>query len=120
MPSDDTKFKKGQSGNPKGRPKRSLTTMLLEAKKQGFEEVSREDIMAYVRVCLSKDSDELKEAMKEKRPIAAQLGEQMISNALKGNLSEKRVFFDMVFGKPKEDESDIFVFSTNINTEAIK
>jgi len=73
-----TRWKPGQSGNPKGRPpKRECITSLL------------------------------KEAMnspKQKRTWAEVINERLLAMAVEGDLSAMKLIFEYVAGKPKQSE----------------
>lgn len=79
VPPVETRFKPGQSGNPKGRPK-SIT--LSEAYRKMLAQVD--------------ETDELK------RTRAEVLAEQMYSKAKSGDVSALREIADRVEGKPRQ------------------
>lgn len=90
-------FKKGQSGNPKGRPRKWVSTLT----DQGYK-------MSEVRDCIlammAMTMDELKDAYENTNATAL---EKTVSNAIrksiqKGSLYSMETLLDRVFGKPKE------------------
>lgn len=45
FPNDKTKFKKGESGNPDGRPLKGFKAFLHECKGKGYEQVSQAEVV---------------------------------------------------------------------------
>ena len=97
FPNDDTKFKPGESGNPKGRP-RKLVSLLKE---QGYK---LSEINDTLMALLSMDMTELKEAFEN--PSATVL-EKAVAGAIrksieKGSLYNIETIITRAMGKPKE------------------
>jgi hypothetical protein len=91
-------FKKGQSGNPNGRPRKYVSTLV----EIGYKKSEVNDcILAMMAMTL----EELQEAYKSK---SATVMEKTIANAIitgirKGNLSSVETLLDRVYGKPKQE-----------------
>lgn len=75
FPNDDTKFKPGQSGNPKGRPRKlpEIDTLLSE-------------------VLGEEEGEEAREILKA-----------LLKEAKKGNVRAAEVLLDRAYGKPKQE-----------------
>ena len=91
------KWKKGQSGNPKGRPRKWVSTLT----DQGYKSSEVHDcILAMMAMTL----DELQDAYENEN---ATVLEKTVANAIrrsikKGSLYSIEALMDRVFGKPKE------------------
>ena len=90
-------FKKGESGNPNGRPKKYVSAL----KEQGYK---NSEINDCILVMISMDLDELKEVWQNPK---ATILEKTIANALrksleKGSLYSIEVLLSRAVGKPKE------------------
>jgi hypothetical protein len=90
-------FKKGESGNPNGRPKKYVSAL----KEQGYK---NSEINDCILVMISMDLDELKEVWQNPR---ATILEKTIANALrksleKGSLYSIETLLSRAVGKPKE------------------
>lgn len=58
-------YKKGQSGNPKGRPKKSFSSINAELKKKGIEKLSKTDLIDAYALVFNCSEDELKTIAKD-------------------------------------------------------
>lgn len=98
FPNDGEKFKKGQSGNPKGRPKKFVTLL----KEMGYK---RSEINDTIQAMLAMDMEELKDVWDDKR---ATILEKTIASAMKksiekGSLYSMETLLSRVFGMPKQE-----------------
>lgn len=91
-------FKKGQSGNPKGRPKKFVTLL----KEMGYK---RSEINDTIQAMLAMDMAELKDVWDDKN---ATILEKTIASAMKksiekGSLYSMETLLSRVFGMPKQE-----------------
>lgn len=91
-------FKKGQSGNPKGRPKKFVTLL----KEMGYK---RSEINDTIQAMLAMDMEELKDVWDDK---SATILEKTIASAMKksiekGSLYSMETLLSRVFGMPKQE-----------------
>ena len=96
------KFKKGQSGNPNGRP-RKYVSLLVE---QGYK---RSEINDTIQAMLSMTVEELKEVYTNPK---ATILEKTIANAMrksleKGTLYSLETLLSRVFGQPKQENNTV-------------
>ena len=106
-------FKKGQSGNPKGRPKKWVSTLT----DSGYK-------MSEVRDCIlammAMNMEELQDAFENTNATAL---EKTVAGAIrksitKGSLYSMETLMDRVFGKPKETvDSHVEIKDTTHTTE---
>lgn len=97
-PPEHTKFTKGQSGNPNGRPRKFVTTL----KEIGYK---RSEINDTIQAMLAMDKDELTDAMKNPK---ATILEMTVASAMKksiekGSLYSIETLLSRVFGMPKQE-----------------
>lgn len=91
-------FKKGESGNPKGRPKgQSLTSILQDAVDR---KISKTDPLS---------------GLKKKVTISKALAYSVISKGLKGDIKAINMIFDRLEGKPKQSIEMDGDLNTNTN-----
>lgn len=108
------KFKKGQSGNPNGRPRKYVSTL----REQGYKLAEINDC---IQVMMAMTVDELREAFENKN---ATVLEKTIAAAIKksiekGSLYSIETLLSRVYGKPKEsmdmEMSGEVVVTLNLN-----
>lgn len=104
-------YKKGQTGNPNGRPKK-FTTLLKE---QGYKPSEINDT---IQTLMAMTMDELREVHEDDN---ATILEKTIANALfkswkKGSLYSMETLLSRAFGKPREQVS----YEGNINVTGIE
>lgn len=97
FPFDGKRFKKGESGNPKGRPKK-YTTLLVE---QGYK---LSEVNDTIQNMLAMNIDELKDVFEAEDSTIL---EKTIANAMRislkrGSLYSIDTLLTRVYGKPKE------------------
>jgi len=107
FPDDGEKFKKGQSGNPKGRPKKYVSLLI----DNGYK---RSEINDTIQAMLAMTMSELQDVYSN--PDATIL-EKTIANAMrksleKGSLYSIETLISRTFGMPKQETEN-----TNINIE---
>jgi hypothetical protein len=95
---EHSKFKKGQSGNPNGRPRKYVSLL----KEQGYK---RSEINDTIQAMMAMDMVELKEVYDNPR---ATILEKTIANAMrksleKGTLYSLETLLSRVFGQPKQE-----------------
>jgi len=109
----ETRFKKGQSGNPKGRPKKLVSVILDDLKKQGYNRVSKTDINNYLSLMINMNEDDLKKLAKDKD--ASMLTRIMAANLMSRNGYKVLMdILDKVLDKPMQPV-DITTQGSSIN-----
>jgi hypothetical protein len=98
FPNKETEFKKGQSGNPNGRPRKYVSLL----KEQGYK---RSEINDTIQAMMAMDMVELKEVYDNPK---ATILEKTIANAMrksleKGTLYSLETLLSRVFGQPKQE-----------------
>ena len=97
FPNEETQFKKGESGNPNGRPRKYVSLL----KEQGYK---LSEINDTIQSMMAMDLDELKSVWENPK---ATILEKTIANAMrksleKGSLYSLETLLTRVYGKPKE------------------
>lgn len=95
-------FKKGQSGNPNGRPRKLVSNTLKALNDVGIKEVTKTEITAIYMSLINCAEDELKEMMDDKKQsIIVKTICKAISKGKGFDIIEKML--DRSIGKPKQD-----------------
>lgn len=92
-------WEKGQSGNPKGRPRLLVSSVIEQMKNKGVESVSQSDVKETFLMLINLELLEIKELVKDERQpaIVRIVGKEMLSG--KGfNIIERML--DRALGKP--------------------
>ena len=96
-------WKKGQSGNPKGRPKKRYSEHIADIKAKGYQPPTRSEYFEMVGLLLAMEEDDLKEfAQDKKRPHWVRL---IIIDMNSKNTRQKMMsdYRDWLFGKAKQE-----------------
>lgn len=101
FPNEDTQFKKGESGNPDGRPPKLLKHLNDELKQQGFEPVSESQVVETYLTLLNMDKDTILNLIKDgKVPSLFEIAAKGIGG--KQGLQAVEKLLERALGKPKE------------------
>jgi hypothetical protein len=105
FPNKDTEFKKGQSGNPNGRPKKIENVIHDYFLAEHNLKLSKSQSQDIITVILGKTKKELVELAKnDELPFWVSLiAKKAQRDYDKGSIHILDVLFDRVYGKPKEE-----------------
>jgi len=107
FPNKETSFKKGQSGNPNGRPKKIETVLADYFFAEHNLKLSKSQTQDMIQVILGKTKKELMDlATNDELPFwVALIAKKAKRDFDKGSIHILDVLFDRVYGKPKEEVS---------------
>jgi hypothetical protein len=95
-------FKKGQTGNPKGRPPKLLSAMVRELKEQGYERVGPSTMLHTIETMIGLPTSKL-EAMSS--DADAPIAQRIIATHLLSKTDRLRLFMELLdraHGKAKQ------------------
>lgn len=95
---EKNQFKKGQSGNPNGRPRKFVTTL----KNIGYK---RSEINDTIQAMMAMDKDELTDVFKNSKATILEItiASAMKKSIEKGTLYSMETLLSRVFGMPKQE-----------------
>tara|TARA_R110000803_G_scaffold152067_2_gene217135 strand:+ start:150 stop:536 length:387 start_codon:yes stop_codon:yes gene_type:complete len=97
-------YKKGQSGNPNGRPRKSFASINLELEAKGVKRLSKADLLDAYALIFNSTEDDLKELAKDANtPYALKIIILELNNSKSRNKAMQD-FRDYTFGKAQENK----------------
>ena len=112
-------FKPGQSGNPNGRPKKSFASVNAMLREEGYNTLSKSDMMDAYGIIFNIDEDRLKKLSKDKKaPYAFRL---LILGLNDKKTREKAIqdYRDWTFGKAQQN-TDVTTNGASIVKKPVK
>ena len=101
FPNKETQFKKGESGNPNGRPPKLLTELNAELKQKGYEPVSESQVIEAYLTLLNMDKNAILEYVNSGEvPAIFEIAAKGIGG--KQGLQAVERLLERALGKPKE------------------
>lgn len=96
------RFLPGESGNPAGRPKQLMSTIVADLKKAGYERVSAAEILEVTELLMNLPTEELREIQNDKaKPLSIRVvAGSMLSK--KNGFNVLQTMLDRAHGKSKQ------------------
>ena len=98
------RFEKGETGNPNGRPKKLVSSLIAQLKEEGYEGVTNGQISDVISLLLNLNKDRVKQLAEDaKQPIYVQrISRRLVTATDKeiGDFIDKQL--DRAHGKPKQ------------------
>ena len=98
------RFEKGETGNPNGRPKKLVSSLIAQLKDEGYEGVTNGQISDVISLLLNLEKDRVKQLAEDaKQPIYVQrISRRLVTATDKeiGDFIDKQL--DRAHGKPKQ------------------
>ena len=98
------RFEKGETGNPNGRPKKLVSSLIAQLKEEGYEGVTNGQISDVISLLLNLEKDRVKQLAEDaKQPIYVQrISRRLVTATDKeiGDFIDKQL--DRAHGKPKQ------------------
>lgn len=102
FPNDGKKFKKGESGNPNGRPRKSFASINAELKEKGILPLSKTDLIDAYATIFNSDEETLKKIAADKNTPYAMKIIILELNDKKTRAKAMQDYRDYSFGRAKE------------------
>ena len=97
-----TPFKPGESGNPNGRPRKLVSKIVKHLNDNGVENVTKEQVVGAIEVCLNLTEDELLSLSNDKtQPYLIQTIASHITDS-KDSFHVLNFILERAFGKPDQ------------------
>lgn len=103
-------FKKGQSGNPAGRPKKHFKQINDKLQEEGYQKLKRQDLIDAYALIFNCDQAKLNELVQDKdAPYALRLMIMEMSGDKKFRMAALKDYRDYMFGKAKETVENVHI-----------
>ena len=96
-------FKPGQSGNPKGRPRKSFASINAELAEKGISKLSKSDLLDAYALVFNSTEDDLKQIAKDKETPYALKIIILELNDKRNRAKAMQDYRDYIFGKAQDN-----------------
>jgi Family of unknown function (DUF5681) len=111
-------WKKGQSGNPKGRPKSLLSNVLADLKAEGYEGGTRAELAELASILVNIEEERLKTLIQDKKIGIVSRAIMAVAGKSSSDLNNLKFILELAHGKDATPSANIaFEFKTNTATD---
>jgi hypothetical protein len=105
FPHDGKKYQNGQTGNPNGRPKKLVSSLIFQLKEEGYERVTAGQVREAYEILINLDQLKIVELGNDKeQPMFVRIIAKAILDKKGFEIIEKML--DRAHGKPKNENSE--------------
>jgi len=113
------KFKKGQSGNPAGRPKKMINSVIASLREQGYEEATKDQVKSVYLHLINLDMPKIKRMVEDsEQPALIRVVGKAILSRQGFEIIEKML--DRSIGKPDQKVNQEIGLSEDLVQEVFK